>query len=68
MTHRFGDQVESACPSCGSFTTREVYDIGSGPELSCADCEWCWGANGQTLQPYRSQIEGPPDPDGRDQP
>lgn len=43
--------VESACPSCGVVATRMVYDIGSGPELSCANCEWCWGAEGQPLKP-----------------
>ena len=44
-------KVRSACPSCGLVSTRETYDIGngSGPELSCSDCEWCWGADGQDL-------------------
>jgi hypothetical protein len=41
----------SACPNCGDVATRTVYDIGSGPEVSCASCEWCWGANGQPLKP-----------------
>lgn len=27
------------------------YDIGSGPEMSCSRCEWCWGADGQPLNP-----------------
>ena len=27
------------------------YDIGSGPEMSCPTCEWCWGADGQDLKP-----------------
>jgi len=33
--------------------TRETYDIGngSGPELSCSSCEWCWGADNQPLVP-----------------
>lgn len=46
-------KIRSACPSCGLVTTRETYDIGngSGPELSCADCEQCWGADGQDLVP-----------------
>ena len=44
-------QITSACPNCGVETTRETYDIGSGPELSCANCEWCWGAEGQDLKP-----------------
>ena len=43
--------IISACPTCGGIAEREVYDIGSGPELSCATCEWCWGAEGQDLQP-----------------
>lgn len=43
--------VRSACPACGRVETRVAYDIGSGPELSCADCEWCWGADGQDLKP-----------------
>jgi hypothetical protein len=43
--------IESKCPNCGDVAPREPYDIGSGPELSCASCEWCWGANGQDLLP-----------------
>lgn len=43
--------IKSACPSCGDEASRDVYDIGSGPELSCASCEWCWGAEGQPLKP-----------------
>lgn len=43
--------IESACPSCGAVARRETYDIGSGPELACANCEWCWGAEGQDLKP-----------------
>ena len=46
-----GDEVTTACPSCGDVATRTVYDIGSGPELSCPNCEWCWGALGQALKP-----------------
>jgi hypothetical protein len=39
------------CPTCGADASHlEVYDIGSGPELSCPNCEWCWGAEGQPLQ------------------
>lgn len=45
-----GEWMESACPSCGVVAWRQTYDIGSGPELSCASCEWCWGAEGQELQ------------------
>lgn len=33
------------------------YDIGSGPEISCPACEWCWGADGQPLKP----VQTPPD-------
>lgn len=44
------DEITSACPSCGTVATRETYDIGSGRELSCANCEWCWGADGQRLR------------------
>lgn len=43
--------VASTCPNCGQYNYREVYDIGSGPEVSCASCEWCWGALGQQLKP-----------------
>lgn len=43
------------CPSCGTVATRRAYDIGSGPELSCANCEWCWGAEGQDLSPVSLQ-------------
>jgi ssDNA-binding Zn-finger/Zn-ribbon topoisomerase 1 len=43
--------VIGPCPSCGDVASRRVYDIGSGPELSCATCEWCWGADGQDLKP-----------------
>lgn len=46
-----GELVRSACPSCGQEAERRAYDIGSGPELACANCEWCWGADGQDLEP-----------------
>lgn len=46
-----GITVVSACPACGVVTGRDAYDIGSGPELSCALCEWCWGMDGQPLDP-----------------
>ena len=49
--------VISACPNCGAVTARETYDIGSGPELACSSCEWCWGADGQPLEPLR--FDGP---------
>lgn len=50
----------TACPSCGDVATRVVYDIGSGPELCCATCGWCWGAEGQDLkrlQPHVVPVE-----------
>lgn len=51
--------VTSKCPSCGQVAERTTYDIGSGPELSCASCEWCWGAEGQPLTPlaYRDVVQ-----------
>lgn len=45
-----GSAVTSECPTCGLVDERTAYDIGSGPELSCANCEWCWGARGQDLK------------------
>lgn len=39
------------CPSCTNLVTMVPYDIGSGPEMSCPGCEWCWGADGQPLKP-----------------
>lgn len=52
--------IRSACPNCGTVADRDLYDIGSGPELSCADCEWCWGAEGQRLQPLPRWWEAVP--------
>lgn len=43
--------ITSACPVCGTVAARHAFDIGSGPELACASCEWCWGADGQDLKP-----------------
>lgn len=56
-----GQWVRSVCPSCGAEDRRQAYDIGSGPELSCANCEWCWGADGQDLKPWpgRYRYEDP---------
>lgn len=62
-------EVTSECPNCGDKATRQVYDIGSGAELSCASCEWCWGADGQPLKPiaYADVVRelgfNPMDPD-----
>lgn len=53
--------VESACPICGDIAVRQVYFIGSGPELSCATCEWCWGAEGQLLNPIPVDLRGVPE-------
>lgn len=53
VVHVADGHLISACPSCGMVEARTVYDIGSGPEVSCADCEWCWGAQGQDLKPLR---------------
>lgn len=39
------------CPNCETWVTMRPYDIGSGPEMSCPQCEWCWGADGQPLNP-----------------
>lgn len=46
-----GETVFATCPQCKKGAQRTAYDVGSGPELCCADCDWCWGANGQDLQP-----------------
>jgi hypothetical protein len=46
------ETITSVCPTCGDYAERQVYDIGSGPELACASCEWCWGAEGQDLKPF----------------
>ena len=46
-----GELVKRECPSCGSEAHRRTYDVGSGPELCCANCGWCWGADGQMLKP-----------------
>lgn len=48
--------VEGPCPSCGDTARRETFDIGSGPELSCYSCEWCWGAEGQDLKPLSPRL------------
>ncbi len=40
-----------ACPNCGQRSEGDPYDVGSGPELACPGCEWCWGAIGQPLVP-----------------
>lgn len=46
-----GEYVRGRCPECGQNAKRRVYDIGSGPEISCSTCEWCWGVDGQSLEP-----------------
>lgn len=44
------------CPSCGDYAGRTAYDIGSGLELCCAVCDWCWGVMGQPLNPADTHI------------
>ena len=46
------EEITQNCPCCDKAVTMRPYDIGSGPEMCCPDCEWCWGANGQPLDPY----------------
>lgn len=45
------EKVTQNCPGCSRTVTMVPYDIGSGPEMSCPHCEWCWGANDQDLKP-----------------
>lgn len=45
------EERSQKCQSCGEMVTMVPYDIGSGPEMSCSGCEWCWGADGQSLKP-----------------
>lgn len=45
-----------ACPSCIQFVTMVPYDIGSGPEMICPYCQWCWGADGQDLKPLDMKV------------
>jgi hypothetical protein len=45
------EEITQTCPTCQRTVTMIPYDIGSGPEMSCPDCEWCWGADGQSLLP-----------------
>jgi hypothetical protein len=46
------------CIACGHRFRMEPYDIGSGPEVSCPSCEWCWGAEGQDLKPLARPVGG----------
>jgi len=39
------------CPCCGAMVSMHPYDLGSGPEMACPDCERCWGVDGQDLKP-----------------
>ena len=34
--------VTIACPNCGEVREREVFNVGTGPEVSCDACEWVW--------------------------
>ena len=62
MTDTPPTEITGPCPECGTVATRDVYDIGSGPELSCANCEQCWGVDGQVLRP----LPRPGTPPGRE--
>lgn len=53
------EMVTQWCPSCAAKVTMVPYNIGSGPEMSCPTCEWCWGADGQELQPLDSAAIPP---------
>jgi hypothetical protein len=44
------------CPFCGHEFRMRPYDIGSGPEVSCSNCEMCWGADGQPLKPLEHKT------------
>lgn len=44
------DPAATKCPTCQTWASRIPYDIGSGPEYTCAKCETCWGAMGQPLK------------------
>ena len=46
------------CPQCEHRFRANTYDIGSGPEVSCPHCEWCWGAEGQDLKPLARPTGG----------
>lgn len=54
------EKITQRCPNCDAEVTMRPYDIGSGPEMSCPNCEWCWGANGQALDP-NDPIKSMPD-------
>jgi len=52
--HGGGEPSELAprwtCPACGEWFRTLPYDIGSGRELNCPHCDWCFGADGQQLK------------------
>lgn len=51
---------QRTCPTCGQVNEGEPYDIGDGPEFSCVNCEWCWGALGQSLtDSWMTRVEWP---------
>jgi len=52
------ETVTSSCPTCSAVRARTTYEVGSGPELSCLSCDWCWGANGQLLTPLEADEAG----------
>lgn len=51
MSAREDEAPQWLCINCGSTFRQEPYDVGSGPEVACPHCEWCFGAEGQPLKP-----------------
>lgn len=57
--------LTTACPRCGDMRKREIYSIGSGPEVSCDLCSWSWGIGGHrvpevptlSVRDYLARIE-----------
>jgi hypothetical protein len=47
------------CAKCKWRGRPPVYDIGAGPEWTCPECEWCQGALGQDLTPYKPDVTLP---------
>jgi hypothetical protein len=44
------------CVKCSWRGRPLTYDIGSGPEWACPDCECCQGALDQDLTPYKANL------------
>ncbi len=51
--------VTQNCPCCHTEVTAVPYDVGSGPEMHCPTCDWCWGAAGQPLLPLEIPDDCP---------